>query len=81
MAVGNKLLRVMLIDPWGTNNTSEYLNGLIYGFSGIVELDVFTNYYFNQYVESSVSVKKIFFKKEYTLFFNKITYFSYNYLS
>lgn len=60
--MGNKLLRVMLIDPWGTNNTSEYLNGLIYGFSGIVELDVFTNYYFNQYVESSVSVKKIFFK-------------------
>lgn len=60
--MGNKSLRVLLIDPWGTNNTSEYLNGLIYGFSGIVELDVFTNYYFNQYVVSSASVKRIFFR-------------------
>ncbi len=55
-------MRVLLIDPWGINNTSEYLNGLIYGLSDLVELTVFTNFYFEQYVKTKASAKKVFFK-------------------
>lgn len=39
-------MRVLLIDPWGVANTSEYLNGLISGLSRMVELTVITNYNF-----------------------------------
>ena len=56
-------LKVMLIDPWGINNTSEYLNGLIYGFSEKVELTVFTNCYFEQYITGDATVKRVFFEK------------------
>lgn len=55
-------MRVLLIDPWGIHNTAEYLNGLIYGLSGAVSLDVFTNYYFVQHRETSVTVHRLFFQ-------------------
>lgn len=56
--------RVLLIDPWGINNTSEYLNGLIYGISELVKLDVFTNYYFELKVPNpNCKIHKIFFSK------------------
>ncbi len=53
---------MLLIDPWGINNTSEYLNGLIHGLSNHVELTVFTNYYFEQYVKATATINKNFFK-------------------
>ena len=56
-------MRVLLIDPWGTNNTAEYLNGLIYGLSEAVELTVCTNCYFDQYVETAARIERIFFPK------------------
>lgn len=56
-------MRVLLIDPWGTANTSEYLNGLIYGLSPITELTVFTNYHFKLKVTSSADIHRVFFKK------------------
>lgn len=55
--------RVILIDPWGTANTAEYLNGLIYGLSPITELTVFTNHYFKLKVGASASIHKVFFPK------------------
>lgn len=55
-------MRVLLIDPWGTANTSEYLNGLIYGLSPITELTVFTNYHFKLKVNSSADIHRVFFK-------------------
>lgn len=56
-------MRVLLIDPWGVANTSEYLNGLIYGLSKKTELTVFTNCYFELKVETNATINKIFFHK------------------
>ncbi len=56
-------MKVVLIDPWGINNTSEYLNGLIYGLSSRVELTVFTNCYFEKSVEAEADINRVFFKK------------------
>lgn len=55
--------KVLLIDPWGIANTSEYLNGLIYGLNGKVSLIVFTNKYFILKVPSDAEIHKIFFGK------------------
>ena len=55
-------MNVLLIDPWGINNTSEYLNGLIYGVSKDVNLTVVTNYFFICRTESSFDLRKVFFK-------------------
>lgn len=55
--------KVLLIDPWGISNTSEYLNGLIYGLSPLTELTVFTNYYFNLKVDTDARIYKVFFPK------------------
>ena len=54
--------RVLLIDPWGTANTSEYLNGLIFGISQRCDLYVFTNYYFKLKTNSSVQINRVFFR-------------------
>ena len=54
--------KVVLIDPWGIASTSEYLNGLIYGLSSLVDLTVFTNYYFQLKIPSNVEIKRVFFK-------------------
>ena len=56
-------MKVLLVDPWGINNTSEYLNGLIMGLSKKVELVVFTNSLFELKVESSAEIHKVFFPK------------------
>lgn len=56
-------MKVLLIDPWGINNTSEYLNGLISGLSSRVDLSVFTNVYFEKYVDATASINRVFFKK------------------
>lgn len=64
--------RVLLIDPWGIANTSEYLNGLIYGLSSIVDLTVFTNYYFELKTDSNVRINRVFFKKTEKMHRNKI---------
>ena len=55
-------MKVLLIDPWGTRNTAEYLNGLIFGVSENVDLTVFTNYYADIYIESNAKINKCFFK-------------------
>lgn len=55
--------KVLLIDPWGTSNTSEYLNGLIYGLGSVTDLTVFTNSYFNLKVDTNVDIHRVFFKK------------------
>lgn len=54
--------KIVLIDPWGIASTSEYLNGLIYGLSPLVDLTVFTNYYFQLKTSSAVEIKRVFFK-------------------
>ncbi len=55
-------MRLLIIDPWGVNNTKEYLNGLIYGVSNLVDLTVATNFYFIEESDSRVILKRIFFK-------------------
>lgn len=55
--------RVLLIDPWGTANTSEYLNGLIYGLGSITDLTVFTNRHFILKVNANVDMHRVFFPK------------------
>lgn len=54
---------VVIIDPWGIENTSEYLNGLILGLGPLVHLTVFTNYYFKQKVNSTADIHRVFFKQ------------------
>ena len=54
-------LKVLLIDPWGTNNTSEYLNGLILGLSTKTELTVFTNKYFEDQTNVCQDIHRVFF--------------------
>ena len=58
-------MRVLLIDPWGIANTSEYLNGLISGLSKKTELTVITNYNFKCKDENDYSARIYhwFFKK------------------
>ena len=56
-------MKVILIDPWGTANTADYLNGLIYGLNPLVDLTVFTNKYFLQKINMNCTIKKLFFKK------------------
>lgn len=56
-------LKVILIDPWGTANTSEYLSGLIYGLCPIVNVEVFTNRYFTPKVPLNANIHAIFFKR------------------
>ena len=54
-------LKVLLIDPWGINNTAEYLNGLISGLSSKTELFVFTNRYFVEQSPSEAHIFRTFF--------------------
>ena len=68
-------LKVLLIDPWGTANTSEYLNGLIYGLSSVTELTVFTNTYFELKVESKADINKIFFHFFVLVYLNQENYY------
>ena len=56
-------MKVLLIDPWGIKNTSNYLNGLALGLSKNVDLTLMTNYYFQKTTAANYVVKKIFFKK------------------
>lgn len=58
-------MRVLLIDPWGIANTSEYLNGLISGLSSKTDLTVITNYNFNCKDENDYTARiyRWFFKK------------------
>lgn len=60
-------MKVLLIDPWGLKNTSEYLNGLIWGLSPLVELTVFTNCRFEQYTNANSQLFKVFFPKSETM--------------
>ncbi len=55
-------MKVVLIDPWGIKNTADYLNGLIAGLGTKISLVVFTNYFFKQYVDVPIEVKRVFFK-------------------
>lgn len=48
-------MKVLIIDPWGTDNTAEYLNGLIYGVGKWVDLEVYTNHGF--VLENSIQCK------------------------
>lgn len=59
---GECIMKVLLIDPWGVNNTSEYLNGLILGISSLCNLTVFTNYFFVEKHNYSANINKVFFR-------------------
>jgi len=60
----NSKKNIVLIDPWGTNNTAEYLNGLIYGLKDNVNLVVFTNFYFDlSQCNMGCDIRRVFFKK------------------
>lgn len=67
--------KVVLIDPWGTANTSEYLNGLIYGLGSLVRLTVFTNYYFKMNTDTKAELHRIFFRKSENMSHGKIRTF------
>lgn len=54
-------MEVLLIDPWGVNNTAEYLQGLIKGISDLTDLTVITNYYSNC-TSNKATILKLFFK-------------------
>jgi len=55
--------RVLLIDPWGIANTSEYLNGLIFGLALLTDLTVFTNVYFESKTDTICRLNRIFFPR------------------
>ena len=55
-------MRVLVLDPWGVNGPSKYLNGLVYGLSESAEVYLFTNYYFKKTTNASFQVHNIFFK-------------------
>lgn len=55
-------MKVLLIDPWGTDNTAEYLNGLIYGVGKWVDLEVYTNHGFMLENNVHCKVNRGFFK-------------------
>lgn len=57
------MMKVLLVDPWGVNNTAEYLNGLIMGLSRKVELVVFTNRFFELREDVNAELHKVFFPK------------------
>lgn len=61
MCIMNKKLKVVLIDPWGVGPSGEYLNGLISGLSGNVNLTVFTNKYFTEKTPYKCKIYKKFF--------------------
>ena len=52
-----------MIDPWGINNISYYTNGLCSGLSNLVELDLFTNYYYRNTSGMNYKIESIFFKQ------------------
>ena len=54
--------RVVFIDPWGTNNTKDYLNGILSGLSPLVDLEVFTNRFF-ECLSDDIVLHRVFFKK------------------
>lgn len=56
-------MKVLLVDPWGINNTAEYLNGLIMGLSQATQLSVFTNCLFELKVQSNAEIHRVFFPK------------------
>ena len=56
-------MKVLLIDPWGIANTSEYLNGLIFGLDKITNLTVYTNFYFSLKVDADAEINRCFFHK------------------
>ncbi|BDZ81829.1 glycosyltransferase family 4 protein [Claveliimonas bilis] len=55
-------MKVLIIDPWGTDNTAEYLNGLIYSVSRYVDVTVYTNYGFALESNCNCTVVRKFFK-------------------
>lgn len=63
MSKNDEKIKVVLIDPWGIANTSEYLNGLIFGLSKFVDLKVFTNAYFMKKTDSKADIHRVFFKR------------------
>lgn len=55
-------MKVLIIDPWGTDNTAEYLNGLIYAVSKYADVTVYTNYGFALESNCTCTVVRKFFK-------------------
>lgn len=64
--------QVLLIDPWGTANTSEYLNGLIYGLDEFTELTVFTNHYFQLKTQNNADIHCVFFRNTEKMTSNRL---------
>ncbi len=52
---------VLIIDPWGTGSTANYLKGLIFGLYEQVQLTVVTNCGHISEVDQKYKVKRIFF--------------------
>lgn len=55
-------MKVLFIDPWGINETSEYTNGLCAALSDIVDLKVVSNYYFKRKINADYEVVRSFFR-------------------
>ena len=55
-------MKVMMIDPWGINNISNYINGLCYGIADYVDLTLVTNYYYRKNSTADYEVRRLFFR-------------------
>lgn len=60
--MGETKKKVVFIDPWGTNNTGDYLNGILSGLDRCVDLEVFANQYF-ECLSDEIVLHRVFFKK------------------
>lgn len=55
--------KVLIIDPWGINETGEYTKGLCMGVSRQAQLTLVTNKYFEENENTAYRVLKLFFPK------------------
>ncbi|MFZ3371670.1 MAG: glycosyltransferase family 4 protein [Desulfitobacteriaceae bacterium] len=55
-------IKIMMIDPWGINNISLYINGLCSGISKYVDLTLITNYYYKTTTDAKYNIMPIFFR-------------------
>ena len=55
-------MNILVIDPWGINNTREYLYGLVSGLSRHENVTLMSNYYYSHPNNEKYKFIKTFFK-------------------
>ncbi len=61
-------MKVLFIDPWATvGGTAEYTNGILYGISKFVDVDLYTNAYFVPEIKLPIKIHKVFFKLSHNM--------------